>query len=243
MADPEERASWRHFPLRQAYQFGEEHHLKEGMSQIKEMDFGWDRPGGGRLRRGFVLELLEEKGLFQQFKDAHWRNGDTSDGEGLTRCYRKVKREYDDFMSGADAGSDGCIAHEQEFAYEADLRDFLARNLYVVEPGLYLYEDAKQCLGVEYPIDGGRIDILARDEYHRFVVIELKVSRGRNPTIGQVLYYMGWVDKHLAEGGKSRGIIVAKEISNDLRLACKRVPGLSLYKYKLSVAVEKVFSG
>jgi hypothetical protein len=47
-------------------------------------------------------------------------------------------------------------------------------------------------------------------------VIELKVSRGRNLTSGQLLYYMGWGDMNLAEFGKSRGIIVAKEISVSL---------------------------
>ena len=42
--------------------------------------------------------------------------------------------------------------------------------------------------GVEYPIEDGRIDILAIDKNERPVVIELKVSHGRNRTIGQLLY-------------------------------------------------------
>jgi hypothetical protein len=40
--------------------------------------------------------------------------------------------------------------------------------------------------------------------------------------------------------GPCRGVIVAKEISDDLVLAPQRVQGVSLYRYKLSVSVEKV---
>jgi len=50
------------------------------------------------------------------------------------------------------------------------------------------------------------------DKADRFVVFELKVTRGRNKALGQLLYYMGWVDKHLGKG-PCRGIIVAREIS------------------------------
>lgn len=88
-------------------------------------------------------------------------------------------------------------------------------------------------------MDEGRVDILARDKTGRFVVFELKVSRGRNKTLGQILYYMGWVDKHLGKG-PCRGIIIAKDISDDLILATRRVQGVSLYRYKLSVSVEQV---
>ena len=50
---------------------------------------------------------------------------------------------------------------------------------------------------------------------------------------------MGWVDKNLAKA-PCRGIIIAKEIPSDLALAVQRVPGVSLYRYNLSVSVELV---
>jgi hypothetical protein len=50
---------------------------------------------------------------------------------------------------------------------------------------------------------------------------------------------MAWVDKHLGNG-PCRGIIVAKEITDDLVLAVERVQGVSLNRYKLSVSVEQV---
>ena len=93
--------------------------------------------------------------------------------------------------------------------------------------------------GVEFPVESGFIDILALDKQGKFVVIELKVARGRNKTIGQILYYMGWVDKNLGNGS-CRGMIIAKEISPDLILATERVPGVYLHRYKLSVSLEQV---
>ena len=97
--------------------------------------------------------------------------------------------------------------------------------------------------GVEYPIDEGRIDILANDAEGRFVVIELKVSRRRNRALGQLLYYMGWIDEHLGDGRACRGVVVAKDIGRDLMLACGRTPGVELFAYTLQVAVTRVHAG
>lgn len=49
-----------------------------------------------------------------------------------------------------------------EFAYEADLRNYLAKNLALVEPGLKLYEE-EGIRGIEFPAGGRFIDVLAVD--------------------------------------------------------------------------------
>ena len=134
------------------------------------------------------------------------------------------------------------IQASSEFAYESDLRDFLAKNPSVIEPGLQLYEE-EGITGVEFPAGGGRsIDILAVDDKKRLVVIELKVARGYDRAVGQLLRYMAWIEKDLAEPGQAvRGIIAAREISDDLRLACSYLPAkVSLYEYELSVTLRKV---
>jgi hypothetical protein len=51
---------------------------------------------------------------------------------------------------------------EGEFAYENDLRDYLARNLGSLERGLRVYED-EGISGIEFPVGGRFIDILATD--------------------------------------------------------------------------------
>jgi RecB family endonuclease NucS len=117
----------------------------------------------------------------------------------------RIKGEYEAFLEGrgpdAEGGDEGSSDPEQalEFAFEAHLRDFLAKNLDRIETGLRLYASPEHT-GVEFPVDGGRIDLLAVDRNGKFVVIELKLSQGRNKTLGQLLYYMGWVDQHLGRG-------------------------------------------
>lgn len=134
------------------------------------------------------------------------------------------------------------VAHEAstEFAYEHDLRDYLARNLHIIEPSLKLYTD-EGITGVEFPVGGRYIDILAVDGTGGYVVIELKVSKGYDRVVGQLLRYVSWIKKNHAESAQRvRGIIIAKQISEDLRLACSEVPSVSLYEYALSVTVKQV---
>ena len=127
-----------------------------------------------------------------------------------------------------------------EFAYESDLRDFLAKNLKLLEPGLRLYED-EGISGIEFPAGGRFIDILAVDSGGNLVVIELKVSRGYDRVVGQLLRYMAWISTELADTTQSvRGIIIAREISNDLRLACSALSNVALYEYALSVSLTAV---
>jgi endonuclease len=137
------------------------------------------------------------------------------------------------------AGSENGAA-VSEFAYENDLKNFLAKNLSAIEPGLKLYEE-EGITGVEFPAGGRFIDILAIDSQNNYVVIELKVSKGYDKAVGQLLRYMGWVAKNHAESSqKVRGIIVAREISDDLLLACSSLAVVDLFEYSLSVSVKKV---
>ncbi len=126
-----------------------------------------------------------------------------------------------------------------EFAYERDLRNFLVKNLNLLETGIRLYEE-EGITGVEFPAGGRFVDILAVDSNNNYVVIELKVSRGYDRVVGQLLRYMAWIEKHQADPGQSvRGVIIAKEISEDLLLACSKVHDVSLYEYELSIMLRR----
>jgi hypothetical protein len=127
-----------------------------------------------------------------------------------------------------------------EFAYEKDLQNFLSKNLHKIESGLSLYEE-EGITGIEFPVGNRFIDILALDKSNNYVIIELKVSRGYDRVVGQILRYMAWIKKNQAEQNQSvRGIIVAREISEDLQLACSEISNVDLYEYELSVSLKKI---
>lgn len=127
-----------------------------------------------------------------------------------------------------------------EFAYEKDLQNFLAKNLSLIESGLLLYIE-EEISGIEFPVGNRFIDILAIDSNNNYVVIELKVSRGYDRVVGQILRYMAWIRKnHAEESQKVRGIIIAREISDDLLLACSETNNVELYEYNLSITLNKI---
>jgi hypothetical protein len=124
------------------------------------------------------------------------------------------------------------------FAYEAHLRDYLARHLELLEGGLTLWSGTTE-ESVEYPVDGRRIDILAKDSSGTPVVIELKVSRGHERTVGQCLYYRGIIKQQLSVA-HVRLFIVAEEISPELKLAAHEANDVTLFEYNLSMTVDRL---
>ncbi|SRR5260370_397660 len=124
-------------------------------------------------------------------------------------------------------------AIETALSLEQDLERSLLDNLGRLEKGLKLYEkngvrgqqmDAKPA---------GRIDILADHASGDLVVIELKAGEADRQVCGQIQAYMGWVKANLAGKRKVRGIIVANEFTDRLKLAVIVAPDLTLKKYDI----------
>lgn len=126
------------------------------------------------------------------------------------------------------------------FALESHLRDFIASNLGTIENGLSLYVDEQGVDGVEYQTPVGLIDVLGRSAKGDWVVIELKLARSADQTLGQLLRYIGWVNKRLANGSTVRGFIVANEIDAKLKYAVSTVPNVGLLEYTLQFKVRPV---
>ena len=234
-------------PLAKAYEFAAANGLQAEADRIRRETTV--HPGfrkGKQVRKAHMLDLFESHNLLEAFFNAHWPFGATEPGRERRNTYNQDREANERLLAGGEQRGDGGNTidieevEEQEFPLEADLRDFLAHNLSVIEPGLQLYREGERT-GVEFLIDGGRgrIDVLALDSRGTPVVIELKLSRGRNQTIGQLLYYMGWIDRHLGKG-RSRGIIVAKEIPDDLIVAVQRLPEVTLFRYRIAMTVDAV---
>jgi hypothetical protein len=166
--------------------------------------------------------------------------------ENKYRLYDKTKDptplykdDIEDKINQDDVFEEKTNESDQEFAYEKDLQNYLGKNLHLIEQGLRLFEE-DDITGIEYPVGGRFIDILAVDKNNDFVVFELKVSKGYDRVIGQLLRYIGWVEKNMAtEEQKVRGIIVCKEITDDLLLACSKLNDVNLFEYEISFKLNK----
>jgi endonuclease len=103
---------------------------------------------------------------------------------------------------------------------------------------LRLYVDPTGRDGIEYPTAVGPIDILAVDDSGSFFVFELKRARSPDRAIGQLARYMGWVGQTIGKNRAVNGIIVAKEISENLRYAVSVVPQVSLFEYEVEFRLK-----
>lgn len=123
---------------------------------------------------------------------------------------------------------------------ESALRKMLAADLSQLEPGLVPF-DSKT--GAEEITVGaaGRIDLFCKDKNGNPVVVELKRDGSSDLVIAQLARYMGYVKiNHLPKGKTVRGIIVAHEADERLRLAMAAIPNveLKLYNVKISLTSE-----
>lgn len=126
------------------------------------------------------------------------------------------------------------------FPIEANLRDFLILNLQTIKNSkLKLFVDENGRDGKEYPTGVGPIDILTTDEEGNFIIIELKLSRGPDKALGQLLRYMGWVKKNLAKEKKVKGIIVANKMDEKIKYAVMVTTDVTLYEYEMTFELSK----
>jgi len=81
--------------------------------------------------------------------------------------------------------------------------------------------------------------LLAKDrDTNDFVVIELKKTPSDDKVVGQLLRYMGWVKKNLANGGMVTGIIIVPEVSERLKYAADMLPSVRVMTYSVSFALS-----
>jgi hypothetical protein len=133
---------------------------------------------------------------------------------------------------------------EQRFGLERHLHEFLRDNWDQIELGkewsIY-QEPGDEEAGYEYPCDVGRIDLLAKHKTQsRWLVIELKRNQTSDQTVGQLLRYIGWVKRHLAEEKEVvQGMIICCDADNALSYALSTVPNVELQLYEVEFHLKK----
>jgi len=140
--------------------------------------------------------------------------------------------------------SSAIYSQTQGFGLEKHLQEFLRDNWDKTELGKEwaIYSDAgDEEAGYEYPCGVGYIDILTKHRAeNRWLIIELKRGQTSDKTVGQILRYMGWVKKELAEPeDKVEGLIIAHDAEDSLKYAISMVPSVSLKLYEVEFRLKE----
>ncbi|MCD8550641.1 MAG: endonuclease NucS [Shewanella xiamenensis] len=123
---------------------------------------------------------------------------------------------------------------EASLSLERDLHSYLARKVSDIEEGLVLEPD-----GIEYQIDAGRIDLLAKDSCGQLVVIELKAGMAKDSALGQLLGYIGCISE-LNNTKSVRGILVASGFDKRVVYAVNALTQVKLVKYSVAFKLEEI---
>ncbi|MEM1990306.1 MAG: endonuclease NucS [Nitrososphaerota archaeon] len=122
---------------------------------------------------------------------------------------------------------------------EEHLEQYIMKNWDMIDFGekLSIYREEDGSPANQYTTDVGTIDILAKDSQNNLVVIELKRGESDYQVVGQILKYMGWVEKNLAtEGQKVRGMIIVGKADETLKSAIMPVRDKVILKeYRLKM--------
>jgi hypothetical protein len=126
-------------------------------------------------------------------------------------------------------------APDDDLTVPKDLRKYLRKNIAQLDPGLKLISDED----LDASREAAKIDILAKDALDNLVLVKLKGDRTPISTLGQILTAMASIKNELGEKSL-RGIIVAKNFDDEIILAARKVPEVSLVKYTVKYDFEAV---
>lgn len=236
--------NFKNLSLISAYYFLNKNGLEKECEEIKNSQ---DTFGSYQttLKRAKIIALVRDKKLLDEFCNTVWTSGLTEKGKSRIKFFENLVIRFNSDQEGIileDDDEESDIAREEnEFAYERDLQKYLVRNLSVIEKGLKLYQTEDGRGGEEFYIPGTsrRIDILATDKSNNYVVIELKVSRGHEKVVGQTLFYQSSIREHFKQR-KVRAIIIAREITPELKIATQFLSDFELFEYQLSLTLNKI---
>ncbi|MEK9157321.1 MAG: endonuclease NucS domain-containing protein [Patescibacteria group bacterium] len=130
------------------------------------------------------------------------------------------------------------IQEHMMFGLEEHLEEFLVKNwnntILAKEYEIYIDEDGTS--GQQFVTDVGRIDILAKRKDGRgWLVIELKRGKENDKVIGQIVRYIGWTRRNLAQNGEGvTGMVVVHERDEQLTYALQEMKGkIDAYCYEV----------
>lgn len=131
------------------------------------------------------------------------------------------------------------------FSIERHLHDYIFEAWDSIELGkdwsIYAIDGDPEA-GYELVTPIGRIDLLAKHKREpRWLVIELKRSMSSDQVVGQVMRYMGYVKKHIAQPEELvEGIIIATGAEEKLCYALSACSNIRFLAYELQFSLKEL---
>lgn len=151
-------------------------------------------------------------------------NGSTEYASTLLREVDAEIEEHEDAIEEAE---------EMTFGLERDMQNALRKNIQSLEKGLEIIDGGK-----ERHTEAGFIDITARDKDGKIVIIELKAIPAKADVIAQTLAYMEAI--HVEENKEVRGIIIASDFVDRVKVASRQIPNLELVQYSFQFTFNQI---
>lgn len=124
------------------------------------------------------------------------------------------------------------------FAYEKDLQNALISQAEELFENYNIY--GKNGEGIEYSIEGKRIDLLMENtNENTLLAIELKAEKADFKVFGQISMYLQLLEEKFPEK-KIKGVIIAGEIDETLKIASKRDNNVKLLSYKMKLELNDI---
>jgi len=125
------------------------------------------------------------------------------------------------------------IETSNNFSYERDLKNSMVLQINELFPEYKIYGENNE--GVEYLIEGKRIDILLeKNNGSSLLAVELKSGIANFKVFGQISMYLGFLLERFPNT-EIKGCIVAGEIDNTLKSASKISDLIELKTYKMKL--------
>ncbi|MGV4529049.1 hypothetical protein [Ornithobacterium rhinotracheale] len=124
----------------------------------------------------------------------------------------------------------------QNFSYEKDLKSSVIYQIKELFPGYEIFGNYNE--GVEYSIEGKRIDILLESlDKSNLLAIELKSGLADYKVFGQISMYLGLLTERFPNK-KIKGCVIAGEIDKTLKMAVITNPDISLKSYSMKISLN-----
>ena len=177
--------------------------------------------------------------------DGNMRNGSATlkQAVNLYMSFRKdngidFKEHHNNISTENELSNDedfDYIENSNNFSYEKDLKTSMVSQISELFPEYKIY--GKNNEGIEYIIEGKRIDILLEKNDGSLFAIELKSGTANYKVFGQLSMYLGLLMDKFPEK-EIRGLIVAGEIDNTLKSATKTTGLIELKTYKMKLELQ-----